>query len=471
MTRRRAMNRRNFLLKTGAGFGAVALADLLAAASSNPLASKQPHQAAKAKAVIYLFMHGGVSHVDTFDYKPELQKRSGQPLSVELAKTIKTSFIHDPTKAILRGSPWEFKPGGRSGLLVSDLYPHLRERADDLAVIRSCHSNIFDHAPAIYHVSSGSQFPGRPCLGSWVTYGLGTENQNLPAFVVMSDGSTKSGPPAYSAGFLPAVYQGTVFRGGENPILHLRNPVGVTDDAQKATLDFVNQLDQRHLAARGEDSTLEARIAAYELAYRMQAEAPEAVDLAGESEATKKLYGIDDPKTEDFGRKCLLARRLVERGVRFIQLYSGTNVGDDWDDAHNDLIGSHVKMAGKTDKPIAGLLADLEAHGLLDSTLVIWGGEFGRTPLAQGANGRDHHPYGFSMWMAGAGVQGGRAIGATDDFGVHAAEEKVDAHDVNATILRLLGLDHERLTYLYQGRDQSLTDVHGQGEFTAKLVS
>ncbi len=464
------MNRRKFLYNTGAGFGSVALADLLNAASTNPLAAKSPHQPARAKAVIQLFMHGGASHVDTFDYKPELQKRSGQPLSLELAKTIKTSFIHDPTKAILRGSPWEFRPGGKSGLLISDLYPNLRERADDLAVIKSCHSNIFDHAPAIYHVNSGSQFPGKPCLGSWVTYGLGTENQNLPAYVVMSDGSTKSGPPAYSAGFLPAVYQGTVVRGGDTPILHLRNPVGVNNEAQRETLDFINQLDQRHLAARGDDSTLEARIASYELAFRMQAEAPDAVDISGESEATKKLYGIDDPKTEDFGRKCLLARRLVERGVRFIQLYSGTNVGDDWDDAHNDLVGSHQKMAGKTDKPIAALLKDLEAHGLLDSTLVVWGGEFGRTPLAQGANGRDHHPYGFTAWMAGAGVKGGQSIGATDDFGVHAAEEKVDAHDVNATILRLLGLDHDKLTYLYQGREHSLTDVHGQGEFTQKLL-
>jgi hypothetical protein len=464
------MTRRDALLKTGRGFGALALAGLLDAAENNPLAPKPSHEPARAKSVIYLFMHGGVSHVDSFDYKPELQKRSGQPLSVELAKTIKTSFIHDPTKAILRGSPWEFKPGGKSGLLVSDLYANVREQADRLAVIRSCHSNVFDHAPAIYLVNSGSQFPGRPCLGSWVTYGLGTENQNLPAFVVMSDGSTKSGPPAYSAGFLPAVYQGTVFRGGENPILHLRTPPGVTDAAQKETLGLIEQLDRRHLASRGEDSTLEARIASYELAFRMQASAPEAVDISGESEATKKLYGIDDPKTEDFGRKCLLARRLVERGVRFIQLYSGTNVGDDWDDAHNDLIGSHVKMAGKTDKPIAGLLADLAGRGLLDETLVLWGGEFGRTPLSQGANGRDHHPYGFTMWMAGAGVRGGQAIGETDEFGVHATVDKVDANDVNATILRLLGLDHERLTYLYQGREQSLTDVHGQGELTKRLV-
>ncbi len=463
------MTRRDVLLRTGAGFGGLALADLLAAAE-DPLAPKPPHETARAKSVIFLFMHGGVSHVDTFDYKPELQKRSGEALSVELAKTIKTSFIHDPTKATLRGSPWEFKPGGKSGLLISDLYSNVREHADKLAVIRGCHSNVFDHAPAIYLLNSGSQFPGRPCLGSWVTYGLGTENRNLPAFVVMSDGSTKSGPPAYSGGFLPAVYQGTVFRGGENPILHLRNPPRVTADAQKETLDFINQLDQQHLGSRGVDSTLEARIAAYELAFRMQASAPEAVDVSSESEATKKLYGMDDPKTEDFGRKCLLARRLVERGVRFIQLYSGTNVGEDWDDAHNDLVGSHVRMAGKTDKPIAGLLKDLESSGLLDSTLVVWGGEFGRTPLAQGPHGRDHHPYGYSMWMAGAGVKGGQALGATDDFGVHATQDKVEVHDVNATILRLLGLDHEKLTYLYQGRDQSLTDVHGQGEFTSRLV-
>jgi len=454
------MTRRDLLLRGSLGFGGLALADLMRA--EGPLAPKTPHYAQKAKAVISLFMHGGVSHVDTFDYKPELQKRSGDSLSVELAKTIKTSFIHDPTKAILRGSPWEFRPGGESGLLVSDLYGHVREHADKLAVIRSCHSNVFDHAPAIYLTSSGSQFPGRPCLGSWVTYGLGTENQNLPAFVVMSDGSTKSGPPAYSAGFLPAVYQGTVFRGGENPILHLRNPPGVTEPAQKETLGFIDQLDRRHLAERGEDSVLEARIASYELAFRMQASAPDAVDLSSESEATKKLYGLDDEKTADFGRKCLLARRLIERGVRFVQLISGTNVGDDWDDAHNDLTGSHIKMAGKTDKPIAGLLADLESRGLLDETLVTWGGEFGRTPLAQGANGRDHHPYGYTSWMAGGGVQGGQAYGATDDFGVHAAEDKVEVHDLNATVLHLLGLDHEALTYLYQGREQSLTDVHGR---------
>jgi hypothetical protein len=434
------------------------------------LAARPPHFPAKAKSIIYLFMHGGASHVDTFDPKPELTKHSGQPLSLELAKTIKTSFIHDPTKAVLRGSPWQFRPGGKSGLLVSDLYPQVRDCADDIAVIRSCYHDVFDHAPAIYLRNTGSQFPGRPCLASWVSYGLGTENQNLPAFVVMSEGSMKSGPSAYSAGFLPAVYQGTVFRSGDNPILYLQNPPGINGDVQRDTLNFVDQMDRLHQAARPGDSTLEARIASYELAFRMQSSAPEAVDLSQESPVTKALYGIGEPLTDDFGRKCLLARRLVERGVRFIQVYSGTTLGDDWDGAHTDLIASHTKMAGKSDRPIAGLLRDLKGCGLLDSTLVVWSGEFGRTPLGQGQNGRDHHPYGFSMWMAGGGVKGGQALGATDEFGVQAVDMRVDAHDVNATLLRLMGLDHEKLTYFYQGRDQSLTDVHGQNEFAARLM-
>ncbi len=468
------MTRRELLCRTGSGFGAVALASLLqggeAAAAVSPLAPKVPPLPAKAKNVIYLFMHGGVSHVDTFDPKPELTRRNGQPLSVELAKTIKTSFIHDPTKAILRGSPWEFKPGGKCGTPVSDLYPNIRERMDDIAVVRGCFGDVFDHAPAIYLRNTGSQFPGRPCLGSWVTYGLGTENQNLPAFVVMSDGSTKSGPPAYNAGFLPALYQGTVFRSGENPILYLRNPEGVSETTQRETLNFIDKVDRAHAQSRPGDSVLDARIASYELAYRMQSSAPETVDFSKESAATKALYGMNDPLTADFGRKCLLARRLVQRGVRFVQLYSGTNVGDDWDNAHTDLVGSHNRMAGKTDKPIAALLQDLKAHGMLDSTLVVWSGEFGRTPLSQGQNGRDHHPYGFTTWMAGGGVKGGQVMGGTDEFGVQAVDMRVDAHDLNASILRLLGMDHEKLTYLYQGRDQRLTDVHGEHEFTKKLT-
>jgi Protein of unknown function (DUF1501) len=464
------LTRRQLLTRTANGFGVAALAGILDAAEVNPLAPKAPPLPATAKSVIYLFMHGGVSHVDTFDPKPELTRNSGKPLSLELAKLIKTSFIHDPTKAILRGSPWAFQPGGTCGTPVSDLYPNVRGLMDDITVIRGCYGDQFDHAPAIYLRSTGFQLPGRPCLGSWVTYGLGTENQNLPAFVVMSDGSTKSGPPAYSSGFLPAVYQGTIFRGGESPILYLKSPDGVNGDTQRATLDFINKIDKIQERTRTGDSTLEARIASYELAWRMQSSAPEAVDITQETDATKKLYGIGEGVTDDFGRKCLLARRLVERGVRFVELISGTNVGQDWDDAHTDLTGSHNRMTGKTDKPIAGLLRDLKSRGLLDSTLVVWGGEFGRTPLAQGDNGRDHHPYGFSMWMAGGGVKGGRILGGTDEFGVQAAEMRVDAHDVNATILKLMGIDHKKLTYLYQGRDMRLTDVKGDNEFTAKLT-
>jgi hypothetical protein len=464
------LTRRQVLTRTANGFGLAALAGILDAAEANPLAPKAPPLPATAKSVIYLFMHGGVSHVDTFDPKPELTRNSGKPLSLELAKLIKTSFIHDPTKAILRGSPWAFQPGGTCGTPVSDLYPNVRSLMDDITVIRGCYGDQFDHAPAIYLRSTGFQLPGRPCLGSWVTYGLGTENQNLPAFVVMSDGSTKSGPPAYSSGFLPAVYQGTIFRGGESPILYLKSPDGVNSDTQRATLDFINKIDKIQERTRTGDSTLEARIASYELAWRMQSSGPEAVDITKETDATKKLYGVGEGVTDDFGRKCLLARRLVERGVRFVELISGTNVGQDWDDAHTDLTGSHNRMTRKTDKPIAGLLRDLKSRGLLDSTLVVWGGEFGRTPLAQGDNGRDHHPYGFSMWMAGGGVKGGRILGSTDEFGVQAAEMRVDAHDVNATILKLMGIDHKKLTYLYQGRDMRLTDVKGDNEFTSKLM-
>jgi hypothetical protein len=372
----------------------------------------------------------------------------------------------DFRKALMRGSPWAFRRCGESGLEISDLFPQLQGQADRLAVVRSCYGDAFDHAPAIYLRASGSQFPGRPSLGSWTVYGLGSENKNLPSFVVMSDGAMKSGAGAYGSGYLPAVYQGTVFRAGASPVLHLNSPGGVSMEAQRETLDLIGRMNRRHFATREEDSALDARMSAYELAYRMQSEAPGVVDLETESAATKKLYGIGEAATDDFGRKCLLARRLVERGVRFVQLYSGTNVGDDWDDAHNDLLGSHNKMAKKVDQPIAALLRDLDAHGLLDSTLVVWSSEFGRTPLAEGKNGRDHHPYAFCMWMAGAGVKGGRALGASDEFGLRAVEQKKDVHDMHATIFRMLGLDHTKVTYRFQGRDQRLTDVHGEGEFT-----
>lgn len=459
-------SRRQLLETAGKGFGALALADLMKA---GPTSVKAPHFAPRAKNVIFLFMHGGVSHVDTFDPKPSLTKYNGQPLPGSFGEGMITSRI-DFRKALMRGSPWEFHRCGKSGLEISALYPHLSECADDLAVIRSCYGDAFDHAPAIYLRSSGSQFPGRPSLGAWAAYGLGSENQNLPAFVVMSDGAMKSGAGAYHSGYLPAVYQGTVFRGGKNPVLHLASPDGIGEKSQRETLDLIARMNKRHYAEREEDSVLDARINAYELAFRMQAEAPEAVDISKESEATQKLYGVGEPMTDDFGRKCLLARRLVERGVRFVQLYHGTNIGDDWDDAHLDLHGSHTKMCKKSDQPIAALLKDLKAHGLLDTTLVVWSSEFGRTPLAEGKNGRDHHPYGFTTWMAGAGVKGGRVLGATDEFGLRAVDQPKNVHDMNASILRLLGMDHTKLTYRYQSRDQRLTDVHGEGEFTDWLL-
>jgi hypothetical protein len=456
------MTRRELLSRSGRGFGAAAAYSLLGA----PIETAN----AKAKAVIFLFMHGGVSHVDTWDPKPELTKRSGQTIPESFVKGLKTSRI-DFTKAIMRGSPWEFPRHGKSGIQVSTLFPNMSKHVDDMVVVRSCYGDAFDHSPAMYLRSTGSQFPGKPSLGAWTVYGLGSENKNLPSFVVMSDGAMKCGPQGYGSGYLPAVYQGTVFRGGEYPILDLGNPKGITSDVQKETLGLITELDRKHLAPRAGDDILEARLASYELAYRMQAAAPEAVDISSETALTRKLYGLDDPATEDFGRKCLLARRLVERGVRFIQLYSGTHLGDDWDGAHNDLTGSHHKMAKKSDLPVAALLTDLKSRGLLDSTLVVWSSEFGRTPLAEGKNGRDHHPYAFSMWMAGAGIKGGRTYGSTDEFGLRPAENPVDAHDVNATILRILGVDHTKLTYFYQGRDQRLTDVHGEREFTPFLFS
>ena len=462
-------SRRDFLACAGKGFGAAAASSLLPAIAATSLAPKKPHEAPRARAVIYLYMHGGVSHVDTWDPKPELARLNGSTLPGSFVKGLKTSRI-DFTKALARGSAWDFRRHGQSGLEISSLFPNIASHADELALVRSCHGDAFDHAPAMYLHVTGSQFPGRPSLGAWVVYGLGTENQNLPSFVVMTDGAMKCGPQGYGAGFLPAVYQGTMFRGGKSPVLDLANPEGVTNAAQRATLDLIGDLNRRHLAERPYDSDLEARLASYELAFRMQSEAPDAVDLSKETEATKKLYGIGEGLSDDFGKKCLLARRLVERGVRFVQLYSGTHLGDDWDGAHNDLTGSHNKMAAKTDKPIAGLLKDLQARGLSSSTLVIWGSEFGRTPLAEGRNGRDHHPYAFSMWFSGAGVKGGRVLGATDEFGLRPVENPLVAHDVNATILRMLGLDHTRLTYFYQGRDMRLTDVHGDNEFTRYLV-
>jgi hypothetical protein len=374
-------------------------------------------------------------------------------------------------------SPQTFRRCGRSGIEIADTYPHLQTCADELAVIRSCHHDFFNHAPAQYLLNTGSARMGRPCLGSWVTYGLGSESENLPAFVVLATtGDVKGGPPVYGHGFLPGTYQPTVLRGTGTPVLYLTAPAR-TGTGQREVLDLVQWLNRDHRSARGRDvDDLSSRIASYELAFRMQNAVPEAVDLGTESRATRRLYALDDPVAERFGTACLVARRQVERGVRFVQIFTGRGGADDWDAAHADNDGMHRQMARRVDQPTAALLKDLKARGLLDQTLVIWGGEFGRTPVADGrypdrAAGRDHNPYGFTTWLAGGGVVGGRVLGATDEFGLRAVHDPVHVSDLHATVLRLLGLDHRRLTFLFEGRKQRLTDVGGDREFAARLLA
>jgi hypothetical protein len=458
-------SRREFLRQAGGGFGAIAAAWLLeqeqsrANSSADPLASRLPHFPARATRVISLFMHGGPSHLETFDPKPDLQRLSGQPLPASFGKVATRRQVKaNPLLATKR----RFRPCGHSGMPISDMLPYLSECADELAVIRSCWADSVNHPQAVYQMNTGSILMGKPSLGSWVGYGLGTENQDLPAFVVLPDpaGGIKGGPPAYGAGFLPASHQGTVMRSGSaHPILDLKPPEGMSDLGQRRMLDLIGKLNARHLAARGEDAELSARIGAYELAYRMQSAAPEAVDLARESDETRRLYGLDRAETAEFGRRCLLARRLVERGVRFVQLYSGDVIG--WD-AHDDVEANHARMCARTDRPIAGLLIDLKRRGLLDETLVIWGGEFGRMPMSESLRGRDHNPHGFTVWLAGAGVKGGTIHGATDAIGLRAEVDRVHVHDLHATILHLLGLDHTRLTFLHNGREDRLTDTAGK---------
>ncbi|MFG0334695.1 MAG: DUF1501 domain-containing protein, partial [Maioricimonas sp. JB049] len=354
-----------------------------------------------------------------------------------------------------------FRPRGESGIEISDFLPHLSDCADELCVLRGCHGDSVNHPQSVYQMNTGTVLMGKPSLGSWVSYGLGTENRNLPAFVVMPDpgGGVKGGPPAWGNGFLPATYQGTTVRPGKNPILHLQPQDGLAGDRQRRILDFVSQRNREHLAARGFDSELSARIDAYELAFRMQSAAPDLVDLSGETQETLDLYGIGEAATSEFGTRCLLARRMVERGVRFVQLYSGDTVG--WD-AHKDVRQNHGRYCRATDRPVAGLLKDLRRRGLLDETLVIWGGEFGRMPMSEQGTGRDHNPWGYTVWMAGGGVKGGMTYGSTDAVGLRAAADKVHIHDLHATILHLLGLDHEVLTYFHNGRDERLTDVAGR---------
>ena len=453
----RPLSRRDLLAQAGLGFGALATLGMFGreGVAAHPLAPRTSHHRPRARAVISLFMHGGPSQLDTFDPKPLLARYAGQTLPESFGK-LDLEFTKTATAKVL-ASQRTFRRHGQSGLEISDLFPHLAAHADRLAVVRSCHHTEFNHSPALYFMHGGNRQMGRPSLGAWCTYGLGSEAEDLPGYVVMRDGPLKGGPETYGAGFLPAVHQATELRSAGAPILHLNRSSTAPALDTRALLDFAQTLNRQHAAARPGDDRLSARIAAGELAFRMQAAAPEAIDLASETAATQRIYGLDRDETRAFGTQCLIARRLVERGVRFVQLYhGGNNVG--WD-THGNNDGQHQINALQTDRPIAGLLEDLAARGLLDSTLVLWGGEFGRTPTSEGSDGRDHSPYGFSVWLAGGGVRGGMVHGATDDFGFQAVEDKVPIRDLHATILHLLGLGHEELTYLFQGLEQKLTGV------------
>lgn len=469
-----ALSRRDFILRGGAGFGALALIDLLrgtplqaalaAPATGNPLAPKRGHHSAKAKSVIFLFMEGGPSHIDLFDPKPLLAQLHGKPIPPSFGRVITAMGEFDSP---ILASRRTFKQYGQSGLWVSDWLPHTAEMADDLAVIRSCYADGINHSSGVCQMNTGSILAGRPSLGAWTSYGLGTENQNLPAFVVMQDNaaSVVNGPRNWGSGFMPAVYQGTRITAGSEPIADLNPPKGISPAEQRRKLELLDVLNREHAASRHLQTELEARIASYELAFRMQAEAPEAVDLTKETAATRHLYGIDGKETAEFGRMCLLSRRLVERGVRFVQLYHGA--GSKWD-SHQGLEVNHAKLCRSMDQPVAGLLKDLKARGLFDSTLVVWGGEFGRTPMSEKGDGRDHNPTGFTMWMAGGGVKGGQTIGTTDDVGLHAVDERLHVHDLHATILSFLGLDNMKLIYDYKGRPERPT--LNEGEAYAKLA-
>ncbi len=462
------LSRRDFLARAGGGFGSLALATLLAREArgdnaprgSDPgtLATRLPHFPAKARSVIWCFLDGGPSHIDLFDPKPALDKLAGQPLpdSFERPVTAMGRTAYTPLLATRR----KFAQHGQSGIWVSDWYPHIATCVDDIAVVRSCYADGLNHVGSLCQMNTGSILGGRPSLGAWCLYGLGSQCDDLPGYVVLTD--TPDNPPGgnrnWGTGFMPASYQGTRFRDGKQPILHVAPPETSVGPRQRNKLDFIQQLNRRHLVGREEDDSLEARIASYELAFRMQAAAPEAIDLTGETAATRELYGLDEKDTSRNGRNCLLARRLVERGVRCVQLYMGS--GSKWD-AHTDVEGNHSLHCRESDRPIAGLLKDLKLRGLLDSTLVIWGGEFGRTPMSESGNGRDHNPYGFTIWMAGGGVKPGVAYGATDEIGLYAVEGRAHVNDIHATILHLLGLDHEHLTLMHNGRAERLTGVAG----------
>ncbi|MCO6456118.1 MAG: DUF1501 domain-containing protein [Pirellulaceae bacterium] len=454
------------LIQGGAGFGAVALSWLLgqSARAAEASAALDPHHASRAKSVIFLFMEGGPSHIDLFDPKPELEKLAGKPLPESFGPVITPMGEYD---APLLASKRKWRQHGQCGTWVSDWLPHTARCVDDIAVIRSCWANGLNHSNGVSQMNTGSTLAGRPSLGAWVTYGLGTENANLPAFVVIEDnpGKVTNGPRNWGAGFMPAAYQGTPFEGGPEPIRDLATPAEVGGARQQRKLAFLQELNRSHAQPRGDLSELDARIASYELAFRMQREAPEAVELSAETAETEALYGMDQKETADFGRNCLLARRLVERGVRFVQLYHGS--GSKWD-AHSGIEKNHATLCQASDKPIAGLLQDLKRRGLLDQTLVVWGGEFGRTPMSEKGDGRDHNPYGFTMWMAGGGVRGGLTVGTTDEIGLHAVQDRLHVHDLHATILYLMGLNHMRLEYRHKGRPERPT--LNEGEPCLKLL-
>lgn len=463
--------RRQFLSRAGLGCGSLALADLLArqgllaqaATGTNPLASRPGHFSTPAKSVIWLFMNGGPSQVDTWDYKPGLAARDGQELE---GFDKNTGFFTENVGPVMR-SPFQFQQHGESGTWVSEIFPNLARHVDKMAFLHSCQTDSNNHSPALFKINTGFARMGFPCVGSWVTYGLGTETQNLPAFVVMYDtlgrGIPKGHAQNWGAGFLPGIYQGTALKAQGAPLDDLIRPAAQSDAQQRAQLDLLARLNQRHLTGSAVESDLTARIESFELAYRMQMAAPEAIAIETESEATQKLYGLDNKNCTHFARQCLIARRLVERGTRFVQIYSGGMDNELSWDGHTDIKKNHAGFAQETDLPIAGLLADLESRGLLESTLVIWGGEFGRLPIVQkGGTGRDHNPHAFTYWMAGAGIKPGVHHGQTDEIGHKAQVDPVSVHDLHATILHLLGLEHTQLTYRYSGRDFRLTDVSGE---------
>lgn len=458
-------SRRAMLRAAGCGMGYLGLASLFgqeamgaSAGSTDPLAPKKPHFPAKAKRVIFLFMHGGPSSIDTFNFKERLVKDHGKPLPIK-----RPLAFADAAAGPLMKSPWAFKPGGKSGLPVSDLFPYQREVVDELCLIHSMVGEGVDHGAALLQSFTGSSTFVRPSMGAWTVYGLGTENQDLPGFITIKPTLSHGGAKNFGSAFLPGAFQATpighsgmkVAEIQSEPIQYLLNK-SLTKEQQRFELDMIQNINRKHQAMRQQDPNLEARIEAFELAFRMQAQAPEVFDVDKESEATKKLYGLDDPKTADFGWQCLLARRLSEKGVRFVQCTHSYK----WDQ-HSDLYAKHTENAAEVDKPIAGLIKDLKSRGMLEDTLVIWAGEFGRTPVSEGGNGRDHNPYGYTTWMAGAGVKKGFAYGQTDEIGYHATENRMHIHDWHATILHLLGFDHEKLTYRYSGRDFRLTDVAG----------